>query len=216
MPNAPTDYYELLDVPRDADAKMIKDAFRKLALQYHPDRNPSPDAEEHFKEIAEAYAVLSDPQKRAQYDAGGRSGVTGMSPEDLFGGIDFGDLFRGQGFDFGLGDFGFAERFFGRRRRPTGPPRGNNIEVDLNVPLEMVLTGGEWTVDLKRPIACQTCNGSGAKPGTQPQPCTVCGGSGQQVRSRHERNVTFQQISICQACHGQGTTSFVPLATVAG
>ena len=206
MPNAQSDYYECLGVPRNADAKTIKDAFRKLALQYHPDRNPSPEAEERFKEIAEAYAVLSDPQKRAQYDAGGRVGVAGTSPEDFFRDIDFGDLFRGQGFDFGLGGLGFAERFFGRRRRPAGPPRGENLEVDLEVPLEMVLTGGAREFIIKRPTTCQTCGGSGAKPGTQPRPCPLCNGTGQQVRSRREGNLTVQQISVCPSCRGQGTT----------
>ena len=105
----------MLGVPRDADAKAIKDAFRTLALRYHPDRNKEPGAEERFKEIAEAYAVLSDPKKRAEYDAGGFAGVAGFSPEDLFGGINFEDIFGGLGFDFG-GESLF-ERFFGRRRR---------------------------------------------------------------------------------------------------
>ena len=196
-------YYELLGVPSDADGKTIKSAFRKLALHYHPDRNPSPEAEERFKEIAEAYAVLSDPQKRAQYDAGDRAGVAGLSPEDMFGGIDFSDLFRGQGFDFGLGDTGFADRFF-RRRRPSRPQRGNNIEVDVEVPLEMVLSGGEWAFEVMRPISCPTCHGSGAKPGTQPISCASCGGSGQQVRSRREGFLTVQQITMCPACGGQG------------
>lgn len=105
MAAAQRDYYEILGVARDADAKAIKDAFRELALKYHPDRNKSPEAEARFKEIAEAYAVLSDPKKRAEYDARGFSAVEGFTPEDLFGGIDFGDIFGDLGFglDFGLG-----------------------------------------------------------------------------------------------------------------
>ena len=198
-------YYELLGVPFDADGKTIKNAFRKLALHYHPDRNSSAEAEDRFKEIAEAYAVLSDPQKRAQYDAGDRAGVAGLSPEDMFGGIDFADLFRGQGFDFGLGGIGFADRFFSKRRQPHRPQRGSNIEEDVVVPLEMVLTGGEWIFEVKRPITCPTCNGSGAKPGTQRMPCVSCSGSGQKVRSRRDGPLTFQQISRCPACGGQGT-----------
>src|SRR5210317_1039548 len=101
------DYYDVLGVAKDADQKAIKDAFRELAMKYHPDRNKAPDAEEKFKEIAEAYAVLSDPKKRAQYDRGGFAGVADFSREDLFGGIDFGDLFAdtGFGFDFGGGVF---------------------------------------------------------------------------------------------------------------
>jgi molecular chaperone DnaJ len=97
------DYYEVLGVSRDADAKAIKDAFRQLALKYHPDRNKEPGAEEKFKEIAEAYAVLSDPKKRAEYDTGGFAGVAGYSREDLFGGINFDEVFGGLGFDFGFG-----------------------------------------------------------------------------------------------------------------
>jgi len=93
----PRDYYETLGVTRDADEKAIKEAFRQLALKYHPDRNKAPDATERFKEIAEAHAILSDPEKRAEYDAGGRAGVAGFSAEDLFGGIDFGDIFGGFG-----------------------------------------------------------------------------------------------------------------------
>ena len=205
MKQVSRNYYELLGVPSDADGKTIKNAFRKLALHYHPDRNPSPEAEDRFKKIAEAYAVLSDPQKRAQYDAGDRAGVAGLSPEDIFGGIDFADLFRGQGFDFGLGGIGFADRFFSKRRQPHRPQRGSNIEVDVVVPLEMVLTGGEWTFEVKRPITCQTCNGSGAKPGTQRIPCFSCGGSGQKVRSRRDGLLTFQQISRCPTCGGHGT-----------
>ena len=101
MPTTSREYYEVLGVPRNADQQAIKDAFRQLALQYHPDRNKEPGAEERFKEIAAAYAVLSDPQKRAEYDAGGVAGVGGFSPEDLFSGVDFEDIFGGFGADFG-------------------------------------------------------------------------------------------------------------------
>src|SRR5512145_2199955 len=126
MPTTRRDYYEVLGVPRDADAKAVKDAFRQLALQYHPDRNKEPGAEERFKEIAAAYAVLSDPKKRAEYDARAFAGVAGFSPQDLFGGINFEDIFGGLNFDFGGGLF---DTFFGRRA--AGPPRGANIEVRL-------------------------------------------------------------------------------------
>src|SRR3990172_1424423 len=129
---AQRDYYDVLGVARDADAKAIKNAFRELALKYHPDRNKSPDAEERFKEVAEAYAVLSDPKKRAGYDARGFAGVAGLTPEDLFAGIDFGDIFGGVGFDsdFGLGG-GLFERLF--RRRRAGPARGRNLQVELEI-----------------------------------------------------------------------------------
>lgn len=202
---AKRDYYEVLGVPREADAKAIKDAFRKLALKYHPDRNKEADAEERFKEIAEAYAVLSDPKKRADYDAGGFSGLQGVRPEDLFGGIDFNDLFGGLGFDFGGGLF---ERFFGGRRahdRAAGPQRGENLEALLSVPLERVVYGGEEPVRVVRQTECPACHGSGAQAGTQPRVCEVCKGSGREVKSGREGGVTFQRIMPCPACHGAGS-----------
>lgn len=197
-------FYEILGVPRDADAKAIKEAFRKLALKYHPDRNSDPAAEVCFKEIAEAYAVLSDPRKRARYDAGDRDRVSDVSPEDLFGGIDFGDIFRGQGFDFGWGGQSFADRFYGRRRSAQ-PPRGGHIEVDLEVPLEMVLTGGKQSFTIERSTMCHTCGGSGHASGTQPRPCPICGGSGQQVSRQYDGNILIQHLTRCPACRGRGT-----------
>lgn len=203
MPATSRDYYEVLGVPRDADAKAIKDAFRKLALRYHPDRNKEPDAEERFKEIAAAYAVLSDPQKRAAYDTGGAAGV---SPEDLFRDVDFADLFGGLGFDFDLGGgAGLFDRFFRRRRRPAGPPQGANLEVAIEVPLERVATGGAETLRLAHPQTCPACHGSRAKPGTTPRPCETCKGTGQQVTSRRDQGIMFQQITTCPTCHGHKT-----------
>jgi molecular chaperone DnaJ len=170
------DYYEVLDVPRAADAAAIKDAFRRLAMQYHPDRNKERGAEERFKEIAEAYAVLSDPKKRADYDAG-------VSPEDLFAGADLGSIFR----DFGFGDTLF-DRFFGGG--PRGARRGADIEVDAPVPLERIAGGGEETVRYSRVAPCAECGASGAKRGTQPRPCAACGGSGEKSSTRRERGVS--------------------------
>ena len=125
------DYYEVLGVERDADTKAIKSAFRKLALKYHPDRNKAPEAEEKFKEIAEAYAVLSDPKKREEYDNRGFAGVSGFSEEDLFGGINFDEIFRGAGFDIGsfggLGG-GLFDGFFGRKQQYGN--RGADIVVE--------------------------------------------------------------------------------------
>ena len=192
------DYYEVLGVPRDADRKAIKSAFRKLALKYHPDRNKEPGAADKFKEIAEAYAVLYDPKKRTEYDARGHAGVAGFSPEDLFGGIDFEDILGGLGFDFsGLGGGGLF-------RRSAGPARGANIEVTLFVSMERVLKGGEETVHVSRPMTCPNCHGSGAKPGTEPRACQICGGSGQKVKSQQRGGVSFQQISTCPDCRGRG------------
>lgn len=207
MVTAQRDYYEILGVPRDADGKKIKDAFRQLTMKYHPDRNKSPDAEEKFKEIAEAYAILSDPKKRADYDAGGFEGVADYSTEDLFSGINFGDIFGDMGFGFDFGGDSFFDRFFNRQRQASR--RGRDIEVQLVVDLNMINNGGEESIRLNHPITCQACKGSGAEPGTKPRKCEACGGSGQKVTSRKESkdngNVVFQQISVCPVCHGQGT-----------
>jgi molecular chaperone DnaJ len=201
MPTTSRDYYEVLGVPRNADQQAIKDAFRQLALQYHPDRNKEPGAEERFKEIAAAYAVLSDPKKRAEYDAGGVAGVSGFSPEDLFSGVDFEDIFGGFGAEFGGGLF---DRLFRRHRRPAGPPRGTDLEVEIEVPLARVVTGGEEAVQLRHPMVCSACQGSGAKAGTAPRRCEACQGSGQHVTSRRDSGITFQQITTCPTCHGRG------------
>lgn len=202
------DYYEVLGVARDADARAIKNAFRELALKYHPDRNKSPDAEARFKEIAEAYAILSDPGKRANYDARGFAGVAGFSTEDLFSGIDFGDLFGNMGFDFDLGGDGLFGDFFRRHRQPRGPARGGDLEVRLTIPLSRVASGGEETVRFSRPVSCTDCHGSGVEKGTEPRTCDACKGTGKQVTTRQQTRdkgtISFQQISVCPVCHGQG------------
>jgi molecular chaperone DnaJ len=192
------DYYEVLGVTRDADQRAIKDAFRRLALQYHPDRNKDPGAEERFKKIAEAYAVLSDPNKRTEYDTHGFAAVAGFAPEDLFGGVDFGDLFGGLGFDFGGGLF---DRLF-RRDRVTG--RGANIEVDVTVPLAMIAVGGEETVLIRRPSTCAECQGKRTEGGVDPKRCSDCNGTGQRVATKQQRGMTIRQISICSRCRGDG------------
>lgn len=198
--DARRDYYETLDVPRDAGTKAIKDAFRKLALKYHPDRNKEPGAEERFKEIAEAYAVLSDPQKRSSYDARGHAGVADFSAEDLFGGIDFENIFGDVGFDFFGG--GLFDRMF--RGRRAGPRRGPDLTTEVAVPLERIVTGGEETVRVGRPVTCPACNGAGAKEGTQPRRCEACGGTGQQVKSERKAGISLQQITTCNVCRGRG------------
>ena len=196
----PRDFYEVLGVPHDADPKAIKDAFRQLALKYHPDRNKDPGASDRFKEIAEAYAILSDPRKRAEYDARGYAGVAGFSTEDLFGGINFEEIFGRSGFDFGGYDL-FSRLF----RRRAAPLQGENLEVSITVPLERVLSGGEETVHVGRPVSCQACHGSGAKAGTKPRTCSKCGGSGQLVRSQRKEGVSLQQITTCPDCGGRGS-----------
>lgn len=196
----------MLGVARDASPKAIKNAFRELALKFHPDRNKEAGAEERFKEIAEAYAILSDPRKRADYDARGFAGVAGFSRDDLFSGINFEDILGGLGFDFdfGLGLGSPFEGFF--RRRRAGPARGANIEVDLEVPLERVVTGGGEEIRLNRPATCPACHGTGEEGGRPAPKCEACGGTGRVTRSRREdkEHVFIQQISTCPACQGRG------------
>jgi molecular chaperone DnaJ len=197
------DYYEVLGIPKDADQKAIKDAFRTLAMKYHPDRNKEPNAEARFKEIAEAYAILSDEKKRADYDSRGFAGVGDVSKQDLFSGINFDDIFSGLNFGFGIGSP--FESFFHRGR--TRPLHGANIDVELLVTLERVATGGEETVKLSRPVTCQACHGIGSKDGVEPKKCTACDGSGHLTHSRREKDdhVLIQEITICPACSGRGS-----------
>jgi len=149
---AQRDYYQVLGVPRDADAKAVKDAFRRLARRYHPDTSTEPDAEERFKEIVEAYGVLSDPARRRDYDASGLAGLAGTSPADLWGGIDFADVFgAASGFE------SLLSRLFGRAA--AGPPRGGDIQVEVAVPLRQVLKGGKRAVTIPRPGPCRSCEG---------------------------------------------------------
>jgi len=211
-PTAQRDYYEVLGVPRDADDKAIKDAFRRLALRYHPDRSKEPDAQARFKEIAEAYAVLSDPGKRAEYDARGFAGVAGFSPEDLFAGIDFGDVFGPFGFGGG-GDL--FERLL-RPRARRGPPRGEDLQVVFTIPLAEVLTGGEEAVTIPRPGPCERCGGSGARAGTRPRRCESCGGTGQQSTTSRQGNVLVQQVTTCTVCRGRGVVVEEPCPSCAG
>lgn len=206
------DYYEVLGVAKDANAAAIKKAFRSLALKYHPDRNKAPDAKEKFQEIAEAYAVLHDPKKRAHYDARGHAGVSGFSSEDLFGGIDFEDILGGLGFGFGRAGGAFAD-LFGFHSRPQ---RGRNIEVELAVPLERIAKGGEELVRVRRPTTCADCKGSRAEAGTEPRDCEQCGGSGKLVHAEERGHVSFQQITTCPKCGGEGMIIDKPCRTCHG
>lgn len=154
--------------------------------------------------------MLSDPKKRAEYDARGHAGVAGYSAEDLFGGIDFQDLFGGFGFDFGGGLFDFF------RPRRHGPARGDNIEVDVVIPLEKVVSGGDETVRFARYAPCERCHGYGTADGKPPAACPACHGSGQQVTSQQRGNVAVRQISPCPACHGSGKATGEPCPACRG
>jgi hypothetical protein len=197
-------------VPRDADAKAIRDAFRTLALRYHPDRNKEPGAEERFKEIAEAYAVLSDTDKRTAYDRGGFTAAS-VSPEDLFAGINFDELFRAGGFGFGDDLF---DRIFHRHR--TGLARGEDLETAMEVSLEKIAQGGEETARASRLTICGACHGSGAAAGTAPKTCEACHGSGQHVSRRQDGGMVVQYVTACSACHGAGTIIEKPCGECSG
>lgn len=209
------DYYDVLGVSKDASEKDIKSAYRKLAMKYHPDRSDASDAEEMFKEISEAYAVLSDADKRRQYDQFGHAGINSQySQEDLFRGVNFEDLLRGFGFGGGGGESIFDMFFGGGHRR--GPGRGRDLRVDLNMTLEQAAEGLETTLDVPRTESCPTCKGSGAKPGTSPVTCSQCRGAGQVTRAQ---NTPFGQMitsSTCPKCGGRGQMITSPCQECSG
>jgi len=199
------DYYEILGIDHSASKEEIKKVYRKLALQYHPDKNKDKGAEEKFKEISEAYAVLYDDEKRKMYDQHGHAGIDQQyTSEDIFRGADFNDIFRGTGFDFN----DIFEQFFSRRNGFTQRPRdqrGNDIRYDIEIRLEDAYRGMETELEVPRTELCDTCKGSGARPGTSPKRCSTCGGTGQLQASRRTAFGMFTQITDCSKCHGQGT-----------
>jgi molecular chaperone DnaJ len=208
---AKRDYYEVLGVERQATEQQIKSAYRKLALKYHPDRNPGDtQAEEAFKEAAEAYAVLADAQKRGLYDRFGHAGVSG--PGGGGGGFDptifadFSDIFAGLGDAFGFGDI------FGARRRRGGPQRGADLRYDLEISFDESATGTETNIQIPREETCETCKGSGAAPGTSPETCDHCRGTGQ---LRYQQG--FLTVARpCPNCRGTGKTIAKPCQACRG
>ncbi len=195
---AKRDYYEILGVPRDADMETLKKAYRAVAMRDHPDRNPDdPGAEDRFKEATEAYAVLSDPDKRRAYDRFGHAGVGAGMPGGGF--QDFGDLGSFTDlFDDLFGDLFGARRGPGRRR--SRGQRGADLRYNLEIDLADVLTGLEPQIKIPKMRACETCRGSGARPGTSPEVCGRCRGTGQVVLQQG----FFRVSRPCDACAGTG------------
>lgn len=213
---AKRDYYEILGVNKDVTKDELKKAYRKLALQYHPDRNKEPDAEEKFKEISEAYGVLNDAEKRSRYDQFGHAGVDGTwSREDIFRGVDFEDLFRGFG-SGGFGDSIFDIFFGGRGRRRGGPQPGSDLRTELAVSFEDAYHGVEREIEIPRTETCAVCGGSGARPGTDVKSCSTCGGSGQTTRVQQTPFGQFMTTSTCPTCRGQGKTIDTPCSECHG
>jgi molecular chaperone DnaJ len=220
------DYYDVLGVQKKAGRDEIKNAYRKLALQYHPDRNKTHGAEEKFKEISEAYAVLSDDDKRKRYDTYGHLGT-----EDVFRGSEanFDEIFK----DIGFGGFrDIFEQFFGGReggfgsssdpfnfgfRFGGGRRKGQDILYDAELTLEDVQKGKRDEIELPKLDTCQTCGGDGAAPGTKPRKCNVCNGQGQTRRVYSQnRFSTFVSLEPCQTCRGQGEIIDRPCTTCKG
>ena len=206
MAEAKRAYYEVLGVSRDADDATLKKAYRQLAKKYHPDMNPGDaEAERKFKEASEAYAVLSDPDKRRQYDqfghaafeGGGAGGAGGFGGFD-FSGADFSDIFGDI-----FGDFFGGGRRGGRTN--NGPMKGMNIRKGIRITFEEAVFGCEKEIDIILKDPCEKCHGTGAKPGTSPETCPRCGGKGQVVYTSQSFFGTVQNVQTCPDCHGSGT-----------
>jgi molecular chaperone DnaJ len=207
-----SDFYALLGVPRDCSEAEIKKAYRKLAMEFHPDRNPSGDAEAKFKEITEAYEVLRDSQKRAAYDRYGKAGVGGQ------GGFGFHHVDLSEALNIFMRDFGGLggfESIFGGGRRQD-PRRGQDVRVTVKLSLTEVAAGVKKTVRLKTLERCTTCAGSGARPGTQPSRCTTCGGSGEVRRAARSMFGQFVSVSACPTCAGEGQVVLQPCEVCRG
>jgi molecular chaperone DnaJ len=202
----PRDYYETLGVPKGASSDEIKSAFRKQARQYHPDVSDAPDAEERFKEINEAYAVLSDDDKRAAYDRFGHAGLNGFGGAPDFSNLDINDIF--EMFGAGLGfDFGFGRR---RSRDPNRPRRGANLQYMINLEFEEAVFGIEKEIEYTRDELCSRCGGKRAEPGTSPERCSTCGGQGQVRQTRQTLLGSMTQVTTCPTCGGSGETISTP------
>lgn len=203
MAETKRDYYEVLGVEKTADDAALKSAYRKLAKKYHPDMNPGDkEAEAKFKEASEAYAILSDPDKRRQYDQFGHAAFDQGAGAGGYGGFDFGSM------DFGdiFGDI-FGDLFGGGRSRGrsyNGPMKGANIRASVRISFEESITGCEREIEPLQKDECKTCHGTGAKPGSNPETCTKCGGKGQVVFTSQSLFGTVRNVQTCPDCQGSG------------
>ncbi len=201
------DYYEILGVPKTASVDEIKAAYRKLAMQFHPDRNKESGAEEKFKEISEAYAALSDQEKRKVYDQYGHAGFDQrFSQEDIFRGADFADLFRTMGFSFeGMDDDSPFGPLFSQMFGHAGPQRGSNLASEVRVSLKEAAKGTTRTIEFRRNAPCSTCDGLGAAPGAGFKNCAKCNGHGQVQTVRSLGGFgRISTVTACPACRGRG------------
>jgi molecular chaperone DnaJ len=204
------DYYEILSVTRDASQEEVKKAYRQAALKFHPDRNPDDKegAERRFKEASKAYQVLSDPDKRAQYDRFGEAAFEGPGA----GGFDFSSAFASGAFEDVLGDL-FGDFFGGGGRRSRSrAARGDDLRYDLEITFEDAARGCEKHISVPRTVTCETCSGSGGKPGTSPESCPGCNGAGQ---IRYQQGL-FQIAKTCGQCNGEGKINKNPCTTCRG
>lgn len=208
------DYYQILGVSRAAGEDEIKRAYRQMARKYHPDINKAPGANEHFKEINEAYEVLKDPQKKAHYDRFGQ----GAAGDFDFGGFDFSDLMR----DFNVDEFGgfgdIFDIFFGpsRETKRTGRVKGEDLQHEIVISLEEVGTGVDKEIEIMHLEICPNCAGTGAKAGVKPGNCGTCGGQGRVRRSQQTFLGSFTQIITCPDCRGEGKLIKEPCANCSG
>jgi molecular chaperone DnaJ len=208
------DYYEVLGVDRSATRDELKHAYRQKALLYHPDKSKDPGAAAKFRELAEAYAVLSDDAKRKEYDATGHAGVSERwSQDDLMRDFQFGDFFGGR-----FGDLsGIFGDFFGRRMRPeAGATKGADLRYDLDLTLEEAARGGERDLHITRSEKCIPCGGTGAKAGTTPLSCSECKGTGQKQEIKTRKDVRLVTLSTCARCQGRGHVIETPCPSCHG
>ncbi len=208
------DFYELLGVERSANKEEIKKAYRKLALQYHPDRNPdNKEAEAKFKQVSEAYEILSDDGKRARYDQYGHAGVSGSASSNSgFGGTDPFDLFQQI-----FGGMGFGASFGGnRQRRRSGPQPGADLQIKLPMSLEEIATGAEKKIKIRYQDRCDDCHGTGARETSRVVNCPACGGSGEVRQVSRSVFGQFVNIAACGRCQGEGKFVESPCPTCSG